>query len=84
METGLEGKYVIKDNKKLAFGYTTGSCGAAAAKAAARMLFTGNVQDTVELMTPKGILLKLPVLKEEDFIEQMKMLWDLADHERGI
>ncbi|WP_289302325.1 energy-coupling factor transporter ATPase [Sporofaciens musculi] len=35
-------------------------------------------------LSKKGILLKLPVLKEEDFIEQMKMLWDLADHERGI
>lgn len=63
MGTGLEGKYVIKDNKKLAFGYTTGSCGAAAAKAAAAMLFSGNLQDTVELMTPKGILLKLEVLE---------------------
>ena len=63
METGLEGKYVLNDNTKLAFGYTTGSCGAAAAKAAARMLFTGNVLDTVELMTPKGILLKLQVLE---------------------
>lgn len=63
MGTGLEGKYVIKDNKKLAFGYTTGSCGAAAAKAAASMLFLGRVQDSVQLMTPKGILLELPVLE---------------------
>lgn len=65
MGTGLEGKYVIKDNKKLAFGYTTGSCGAAAAKAAASMLFSGQARDTVELMTPKGILLHLTVLEAQ-------------------
>ena len=54
-------EYVIKQNKKLRCGYTTGSCAAAAAKAAALMLLCGEQVEKVELMTPKGILLKLPV-----------------------
>ncbi len=65
MNTGLEGSYVIKQNKKLALGYTTGSCSAAAAKAAAKMLFTQKNQDFVDLMTPKGIMLHLKVLEQE-------------------
>ena len=50
-----------KDGKDLRFGYTTGSCAAAASKAAARMLLEGSREESVELMTPKGILLNLPV-----------------------
>ncbi|MCP1102175.1 cobalt-precorrin-5B (C1)-methyltransferase [Aequitasia blattaphilus] len=42
-------------------GYTTGSCAAAAAKAAARMIFTGETIETVSLTTPKGITLHLDV-----------------------
>ena len=56
-----EQAFVWKDQKKLRMGYTTGSCAAAAAKAAARMLFLGEEICQVSLMTPKGIRLYLDV-----------------------
>lgn len=62
MKNGLENYFVIKDNKKMRFGYTTGSSAAAAAKAAAEMLFSGKDVPVVELLTPKGIMLYLEVL----------------------
>ncbi|MDO4632365.1 MAG: cobalt-precorrin-5B (C(1))-methyltransferase CbiD [Eubacteriales bacterium] len=55
--------YVLKENKKMQCGYTTGSCAAAAAKAAARMLLTQERVDQVDLMTPKGILLHLEAIQ---------------------
>ena len=59
MKNGLEDYYVIRGNKKMRFGYTTGSCAAAACKGAAEILLGGKLQETVTLMTPKGILLTL-------------------------
>ena len=61
-KTGLEDYYVIRGQKKMRFGYTTGSCAAAACKGAVRMLLGGKKLDTVPLMTPKGILLDLELL----------------------
>ena len=70
-KTGLEDYYITKNNKKLRFGYTTGSCAAAAAKGAAEILLGGKMIREISLMTPKGILLNLELLdiqKEENAV----------------
>jgi len=64
-ETGIENFYALKDGKKLRFGYTTGTCAAAASKAAAILLITGKAPKTVDIVTPKGIALKLEVLEPQ-------------------
>lgn len=61
-KNGLEDYYVIRNQKKLRFGYTTGSCAAGAARGAARLLFGEDEISEVELMTPKEILLHLEIL----------------------
>ncbi len=55
-------QFIYKNNKKLRYGYTTGSCAAAAAKAAAFMLLSGKTTGYIDLMTPKRIPLHLQVL----------------------
>jgi len=63
--------FITKDGKRLRRGYTTGSCAAAASKAAALMLLTGRELETVWLMTPRGIGLTLAVAgtaRGEDFV----------------
>ena len=60
--SGIEDHFLVKDGKKLQFGYTTGTCAAAAAKAATLLLLTGRLPDRVPIMTPKGIALHLKVL----------------------
>ncbi len=59
MPTGLEDKYIVKNNKRLRYGYTTGSCAAGATRGAARMLLSGGTLSEVELETPRGITLNL-------------------------
>ncbi|HAX51707.1 cobalt-precorrin-5B (C(1))-methyltransferase CbiD [Muricomes intestini] len=57
----MQGGHVWKNQKQLRLGYTTGSCAAAAAKAAAYMLLSGQTLTQVSLLTPKGITLYLDV-----------------------
>ena len=63
--------YITKDGKRLRLGYTTGSCAAAAAKAAVWMLLTRRRKETIRLLTPKGIELELKVEEtqiSDDFV----------------
>lgn len=54
-------RFVYRSGEKLRCGFTTGSCAAAAAKAAAKALLSGIPTAHVELSTPKGITLDIPV-----------------------
>ena len=54
-------QYTLINHKLLRSGYTTGSCAAAAAKAAVFMLLTGRQVEEMPLQTPAGILLHLAI-----------------------
>ena len=53
--------FSVTGGKKLRCGYTTGSCAAAAAKAAARMALTGEAAAAVSITTPRGVVLNLEI-----------------------
>lgn len=53
--------YTYRNGKRLRCGYTTGSCAAGAAKAAAEMLLSGQVCPQISLMTPANVLLNLDI-----------------------
>src|SRR5690554_5342251 len=54
-------RFVEKGGKRLRYGFTTGSCAAGAAKAAAIMLLSDEKISTVSISTPKGWELSLSV-----------------------
>lgn len=54
-------EYVMRGGRRLRRGVTTGSCAAAAAKAATGMLFSGEEIKKVAILTPAGIPLELSV-----------------------
>ncbi len=54
-------EYRYIEQKRLRCGYTTGSCAAAAAIAGAQMLLEGREIRRINLKTPKGIILTLPI-----------------------
>ncbi|SHH99955.1 cobalt-precorrin 5B C1-methyltransferase [Sporobacter termitidis DSM 10068] len=58
-------QYIQKGSQRLRCGFTTGSCAALAAKAAAVALLTGKAPGTVAIMTPKRLSVEVPVLEAE-------------------
>ncbi len=54
-------EYVTNQGERLRRGYTTGTCAALAAKAAATLLLTGVALKEVAVMTPAGIEVRVPL-----------------------
>lgn len=54
-------KFVLKNGKKLRYGFTTGTCAAAAATAGALMIFTGNIVENVSVRLPRGEILIIDI-----------------------
>lgn len=85
----MEEKYIYSGTKKLRCGYTTGSCAAAAAKAAAEALLTQHPVTTSEILTPKELKLLLTVhrcefTEEKAFCSVIKDSGDDPDITNGI
>lgn len=73
--------YIVKNQKKLRCGVTTGSCSAAAARAAAVHLLTGKQSQKISLQTPKGVVLTIPVelLEEKEDAVSYCVMKDSGD-----
>jgi cobalt-precorrin-5B (C1)-methyltransferase len=57
--------YVCDNGKILKCGYTTGSCATAGAVACAKYLLEGETSPTVEILTPNGTVLNIPISNVE-------------------
>lgn len=68
-------------NQPLRSGFTTGTCGAAAAKAAAVCLLTGEMPEREEILTPKGVLAGLAVkcVRREENLTCFQVQKDAGD-----
>ena len=74
-------EYVIKNQKKLRLGITTGTCSAVAAQAAAMKLLLDVESHTVTLRTPKGMTVSVPVylLEADSKKASYKVIKDSGD-----
>ncbi len=70
--------------KELREGISTGSCAAAAAKAAAMKLLNGLCPQTVDITTPGGRLLTIPVLDTQRGCAVIKGAGDDPDATDGL
>ena len=57
--------FISRTEGGLRRGFTTGSCAAAASKAAAQLLFEDFCAEKVSLLTPKGIFLEIKIESRE-------------------
>ena len=57
----MEQIFTYRNQKKLRWGYTTGTCAAAASLAAVLMLLGRKETELVSLTTPKGVRLELEI-----------------------
>ena len=55
-------EYIVKNGEKLRLGYTTGTCAAAAAGAAAFMLLSGEKKESLALTVPGGMNVDIDIL----------------------
>lgn len=78
----MDEMFVEKDEKKLRCGFTTGSCAAAASKAALIMLITGDDIHHVRIMTPKGIVYDADIVNIEKESKGTTYDADIADIEK--
>lgn len=67
------------EGRPLRSGFTTGTCGAAAAKAAVILLLTGECRKRVQIMTPKGILADLAVVRDLEGGSSFRVRKDSGD-----
>lgn len=67
-------RYVNKNQKQLRMGITTGTCSAAAAKAAASRLLLGVRRENIVIHTPKGISAKVPVEVLEESVQKVSCM----------
>ena len=54
-------QYKYAYNRLMRYGFTTGTCAAAASKAAAAALLTGYSADSVKIVVPKGVELDIAI-----------------------
>lgn len=67
-------QYVIKNQKQLRCGITTGTCAAAAAEAAAALLLLGVCRENVVVHTPKGMAVTVPVFLSQQSEEKAEFM----------
>lgn len=78
-------RYAYVDGKKMKRGYTTGSCAAAATKAALIFLLSKEKVESVKIITPKNIEIEIPIKRvEENFAVVEKDGGDDIDATHGM
>lgn len=76
MEQRMKTKYIDSTHGKMAYGYTTGSCSAAAAKAAVYRQLGKLTLAELAIDTPKGWQLTLPIIQQEELeLKKLDVSW---------